>query len=181
VSNEPDEIVRGSGNVFRDFGYPDADVRKAKAALGTQIMKILDEDGGVSPNRRKCRRAGFRPAERSRERELSVFRWMAGCNPMTWNRPECPLRRSNFPYLTCCRKSSRPPEHRRNFLGFGLTSPDGSVRLRIAPDPAPFVRGHARTNRLESYVGRFPLWHQTCKFPCLNILGGLGGEAPPRQ
>jgi predicted XRE-type DNA-binding protein len=39
------ETVSGSGNVFRDFGYPDADVRQAKALLGTQIMKILEGEG----------------------------------------------------------------------------------------------------------------------------------------
>ena len=29
---------------FRDFGYPDADVRQAKAILAAQIIKILDEE-----------------------------------------------------------------------------------------------------------------------------------------
>lgn len=38
------EIVRGSGNVFRDFGYPDADVRQAKALLAGQIIKVLDAE-----------------------------------------------------------------------------------------------------------------------------------------
>jgi predicted XRE-type DNA-binding protein len=38
------EVVGGSGNVFRDFGYPDADVRQAKAILAAQIIKILDEE-----------------------------------------------------------------------------------------------------------------------------------------
>lgn len=28
---EPIEIVRGSGNLFRDFGHADSDVRQAKA------------------------------------------------------------------------------------------------------------------------------------------------------
>ena len=37
-------IVRGSGNVFRDFGYPDADVRQAKALLAAQIIKVLDAE-----------------------------------------------------------------------------------------------------------------------------------------
>jgi len=43
-----DELIDangGSGNVFRDFGYPDPDVRQAKALMGTQIMKILDAEG----------------------------------------------------------------------------------------------------------------------------------------
>jgi predicted XRE-type DNA-binding protein len=39
------EIVRGSGNVFRDLGYPDADVRQAKALLAAQIIKVLDDEG----------------------------------------------------------------------------------------------------------------------------------------
>ena len=45
ISDEAIEVVRGSGNLFRDFGYPDADVRQAKALPGAQIMKILDKDG----------------------------------------------------------------------------------------------------------------------------------------
>ena len=36
------ELVRGSGNVFHDFGYPDADIRQAKAILAAEIMKMLD-------------------------------------------------------------------------------------------------------------------------------------------
>jgi len=45
MDDEVIETVGGSGNVFRDFGYPDADVRQAKALLGTEIMKILDDEG----------------------------------------------------------------------------------------------------------------------------------------
>jgi predicted XRE-type DNA-binding protein len=44
TSNEPIEVVVGSGNVFRDFDYPDADVRQAKAIMGAQIIKILDRE-----------------------------------------------------------------------------------------------------------------------------------------
>jgi predicted XRE-type DNA-binding protein len=45
MNDESAEVTRGSGNVFRDFDYPDADVRQAKALMGTQIMKILDTEG----------------------------------------------------------------------------------------------------------------------------------------
>ena len=31
MKGEPMELVRGSGNVFRDFGHPDADVLQMKA------------------------------------------------------------------------------------------------------------------------------------------------------
>lgn len=47
MSKKPIEVVRGSGNAFRDCDYPDADVRQAKAIIGAQIIKILDQ-GGLS-------------------------------------------------------------------------------------------------------------------------------------
>lgn len=37
------EIVRGSGNVFRDFGRPNADLEQARAILATRIVKALDD------------------------------------------------------------------------------------------------------------------------------------------
>ena len=45
--NKEIELVRGSGNVFRDFGHPHADVEQAKALLAARIIGILD-DGGLS-------------------------------------------------------------------------------------------------------------------------------------
>ena len=39
------EIVRGSGNVYRDFNLPDADVRQLKAILAAAIIKTLDQRG----------------------------------------------------------------------------------------------------------------------------------------
>lgn len=35
-------VVRGSGNVFRDFGRPNADLEQARAVLAGQIVKALD-------------------------------------------------------------------------------------------------------------------------------------------
>lgn len=37
------ELVRGSGNVFRDFGDPDADLKQAKAILAARIIGVLDD------------------------------------------------------------------------------------------------------------------------------------------
>src|SRR5713101_2629205 len=37
------EIVRGSGNVFRDFGDPSADLEQARAILAAKIIGVLDE------------------------------------------------------------------------------------------------------------------------------------------
>jgi predicted XRE-type DNA-binding protein len=44
MTDDDMEVVRGSGNVFRDFGYADADVRQAKALLAAQIIKVLDAE-----------------------------------------------------------------------------------------------------------------------------------------
>ena len=36
------ELVRGSGNVFRDFGLPNADLEQARALLAAKIIEALD-------------------------------------------------------------------------------------------------------------------------------------------
>ncbi len=38
-----EEIIRGSGNVYRDLNMPDADVRQLKAILAAEIIKTLDK------------------------------------------------------------------------------------------------------------------------------------------
>ena len=37
------ELVRGSGNVYRDFGRPNADLDQARAITATEIIRIIDE------------------------------------------------------------------------------------------------------------------------------------------
>ena len=37
------EIVRGSGNVFRDFGHANADVEQLKSILAAKIIGVLDD------------------------------------------------------------------------------------------------------------------------------------------
>jgi predicted XRE-type DNA-binding protein len=36
------EVVHGSGNAFRDFGYPSPEVEQLKAILAAEIIKALD-------------------------------------------------------------------------------------------------------------------------------------------
>src|SRR3979490_1418377 len=36
------ELVRGSGNVFRDFGRPNADLEQARAILAAKIIGVPD-------------------------------------------------------------------------------------------------------------------------------------------
>ena len=39
------EVIRGSGNVYRDLGKDNADLRQFKAILATEIIKAMDRDG----------------------------------------------------------------------------------------------------------------------------------------
>ncbi len=43
MNDEPFEIVRGSGNAFADFGYPNAAVEQLKALLAAKIIGVLDD------------------------------------------------------------------------------------------------------------------------------------------
>ena len=43
MTDEPIELVRGSGNVFADFGYPNADAEHLKASLAAEIIGVLDK------------------------------------------------------------------------------------------------------------------------------------------
>jgi predicted XRE-type DNA-binding protein len=42
VKKHDPEIIRGSGNIYRDFNLPNADVRQLKAILAAAIIKTLD-------------------------------------------------------------------------------------------------------------------------------------------
>ena len=44
MKDEEMELVHGSGNVYRDFGHPDADVLQAKAILASKIIKLMDRE-----------------------------------------------------------------------------------------------------------------------------------------
>src|SRR5713101_2212600 len=39
------EVVKGSGNVFRDLGHKNADADQFKAILAAEIIKALDREG----------------------------------------------------------------------------------------------------------------------------------------
>ena len=41
--NKKIEVVHGSGNVFRDFGDPNADTEQLKCILASKIIGILDD------------------------------------------------------------------------------------------------------------------------------------------
>jgi predicted XRE-type DNA-binding protein len=44
MKNAKLEVLRGSGNVFRDLGHENADAEQFKAILAAEIIKALDRD-----------------------------------------------------------------------------------------------------------------------------------------
>ena len=45
MSESEFDLIKGSGNVFRDFAEPDADLKQAKAIVAARIIAVLDERG----------------------------------------------------------------------------------------------------------------------------------------
>ena len=72
--NEDDfELVEGSGNVFRDFGDPLADLKQAKAILAARIIAVLD-DRGLTVRKAEAM-SGFAAADFSRIRKADLGRF----------------------------------------------------------------------------------------------------------
>ena len=43
--NHEDTVIEGSGNVFADLGYPNAEKQQTKAKLVSQIAKLIERQG----------------------------------------------------------------------------------------------------------------------------------------
>jgi predicted XRE-type DNA-binding protein len=43
MKNDDMELVRGSGNVYRDFGRPNAGLEQARAIIAAKIIHFIDE------------------------------------------------------------------------------------------------------------------------------------------
>ena len=65
--------VEGSGNVFRDFGDPHADLRQAKAIIAARIIAVLDRRKLTV--RKAAEATGFAAADFSRIRNASLGRF----------------------------------------------------------------------------------------------------------
>ena len=73
MKHERLEVVRGSGNAFRDFGRDDADVNQFKALLAAEIIKMLDRDHLTV--RQAHARTGIAAADFSRIRNADLDRF----------------------------------------------------------------------------------------------------------
>jgi predicted XRE-type DNA-binding protein len=67
------EVVRGSGNVFRDLGHENADAEQFKSILAAEIIKRLD--GDCLTVRAAQERTGIAAADFSRIRNADLGRF----------------------------------------------------------------------------------------------------------
>jgi predicted XRE-type DNA-binding protein len=67
------ELVRGSGNVFRDFGDPNADLEQARAILAAKIIGVLDRQKLSTREAQKV--TGVAASEFSRIRNVKLDRF----------------------------------------------------------------------------------------------------------
>ncbi len=73
MKHEQFEVIRGSGNVYRDLGKDNPDLRQFKAILATEIIKALDRDG--LSVRKAHARTGIAAADFSRIRNADLGRF----------------------------------------------------------------------------------------------------------
>jgi predicted XRE-type DNA-binding protein len=73
VDDEPFELVRGTGNVWVDFGYPDAELRRLKTIAAVSIIGLLD-DGKITA-RAAAEVTGVTAADISRIRNTDLSRF----------------------------------------------------------------------------------------------------------
>jgi len=67
------ELIRGSGNAFRDFGRGNASVEQARAILAAKIVRTLDERGLSTREAEKL--TGVSHSEYSRIRNARLERF----------------------------------------------------------------------------------------------------------
>ena len=73
MSESDFELVRGSGNVFRDLGDPDADLKQGKAILAARIIAVLNDRKLTV--RKATGMTGFAAADFSRVRNADLGRF----------------------------------------------------------------------------------------------------------
>jgi predicted XRE-type DNA-binding protein len=73
MKKEKLEVVRGSGNVFRDLKYKNADAEQFKAILAAEIIKAVDRE--TLTVRAAHRRTGIAAADFSRIRNADLGRF----------------------------------------------------------------------------------------------------------
>ncbi len=73
MSDDDFEVVYGSGNVFRDFDLPNADLEQLRSILAARIIKLLDERGLTVRKAQEV--TGIAAADFSRIRHVKLDRF----------------------------------------------------------------------------------------------------------
>ena len=73
MSNDDFELVHGSGNVFRDFDQPNADLEQLRSLLAAQILSVMDEK--KFPVRKLAELTGIDATDFSRIRNANLGRF----------------------------------------------------------------------------------------------------------
>ena len=109
------ELVHGSGNVFRDFGLPDADVHQTAAILAARIIGVLDDEGlslGDAEERTGVPRAVFRRIRSAKLRGFTIDRLITILNKLGWKvdvRVEVSPAEAEVDGQECVQSSPRAP------------------------------------------------------------------------
>ena len=88
--NDDFELVRGSGNVFADFGAPDASIRQFRAILAAEIVKALDAERLTVRDAEA--RTGIAAADFSRIRQVKLDRFTIDRLMRILDRLNCDVR-----------------------------------------------------------------------------------------
>ncbi|MDI1263779.1 MAG: helix-turn-helix transcriptional regulator [bacterium] len=67
------ELVRGSGNVYRDLGRPNADLEQARAVTAAKIIRIIDERKLSTRDAQKLTGVSYSEFSRIRNTQLGRF------------------------------------------------------------------------------------------------------------
>lgn len=67
------ELIHGSGNVFRDFGHPNAGLEQARALIAAKIIGVLDDRGLSTREAEKMTGVSHSEFSRIRNAQLSRF------------------------------------------------------------------------------------------------------------
>ena len=67
------ELVRSSGNVYRDFGRPNADLEQARAITAAKIIRIIDERKLSTRDAEKLTGVSYSEFSRIRNTQLGRF------------------------------------------------------------------------------------------------------------
>src|ERR1700710_153254 len=67
------ELVRGSGNVYRDFGRPNAGLEQARAVTAAKIIRIIDQRKLSTRDAEKLTGVSYSEFSRIRNTQLGRF------------------------------------------------------------------------------------------------------------